>query len=169
MNNQDILEKTIEISKANTFHATYAAFVDFSRPANEHRFFLINVPLRKIEYEWFTSHGKGSGELNKAVKFSNIPNSRMSSLGLYTTNDVYNGKYGPSLRLVGKDKTNDNAERRHIVMHRSNYVSTDYMRSHPYPGRSWGCITLDPKYADENINKLREGSIVFAYADGMKI
>lgn len=164
MDINSILIKSLLLAKEYTPRAEYMAFVDFSRDASLHRFFLINLKAKVIEYDWYTSHGSGSGSLVEATKFSNTPNSRMSSKGLLKTGNTYQGKYGLSLKLHGLEKgVNDNVERRSIVIHRSAYVSRNYMKSHHYPGRSWGCITLDPDRADDVINKLKDGSLVYIY------
>lgn len=166
MEDHQILKEALRLAAKHTPQATYIAFVDFSRPANEHRFFLINVDDRNIEYSWYTSHGKGSGELDKAVKFSNVPESKCSSKGLMKTAETYHSsKFGYALRLNGLEKgVNDHVRQRAIVVHPSKYVSQSYMEDHEYPGRSWGCITLDPAYSVQIIDKIKGGSILYIHA-----
>jgi hypothetical protein len=158
-----ILSQALTLSKLHTPNAKYAAVVDFTRRANQHRFFLINVDDKKIEYSWFTSHGTGSGPLEKCERVSNVPESKCSSKGIIKTAETYfSSKFGYALRLDGLEKgVNDHVRKRAIVMHPSKYVSETYMKTHQFPGRSFGCVTLDPGVSKEVIDKLKNGSILF--------
>ena len=159
---KDILAKTLALAQVHTPAANYAAYIDFSRTADKHRFFLVNLNNKNIEYSWYTSHGSGSGGPERATKFSNINMSRQSSKGLLKTGEIYTGKYGRSLKLHGQEPgVNDNVESRVIVIHSSTYVSSKYMLTQQWPGRSWGCITLEPAKKEEIIDKLKNGSIVY--------
>lgn len=164
MDNSLILKKSLALAQQHTPNAKYMAFVDFSRMANESRFFLINLKDKRIDYEWYTTHGKSSGGLAKAVAFSNVPNSNKSSKGLMKTKSTYYGKNGYSLRLEGLEPgINDNVESRAIVIHPSNYVSIDYMNNNQFPGRSLGCICLEPSKSGDIIDKLQNGSLVYVH------
>ena len=46
------------------------------------------------------AHGRGSGD-NPTTRFSNLPGSHQSSLGLFRTSETYVGHNGYSLRLEG--------------------------------------------------------------------
>src|SRR3990167_7707842 len=48
-------------------------------------------------------HGKNSGEAN-ATSFSNDPSSLKSSIGVFLTSDIYDGKHGRSLRIQGLER-----------------------------------------------------------------
>lgn len=140
-------------------------FVDFSRSADQHRLFIVNVVTGDIVYSHYTTHGKGSGGPAKAVRFSNVPMSLCSSKGLYRCAEPYYGKYGYSLRLDGLEKgVNDNARRRAIVMHGSDYVTTAYVNKYGYPGRSWGCITFPKAVRQAVVDKLKNGSYLYVHA-----
>lgn len=162
MENKKIIELGVRLSQEHAPKAKYAVVVDFTKTANVHRLFLIDVDNKSIEYSWYTSHGAGSGGLAKAVAFSNVPNSHKSSKGLMKTKGTYMGKHGYSLRLEGLEKgLNDNVEDRVIVIHPAEYVSADYMNENQYPGRSHGCITLDPEKSARIIDKIENGSVVY--------
>lgn len=165
MEDHQILKECVRLSRKHFPNFTYAAWVDFSRPANQHRFFLINVDEELIEDSWYTSHGKGSGTREKAVRFGNEIGSGMSSLGMMKTAETYDSrKFGYALKLDGLEKgTNDQVRNRAVVMHRSWYVSKEYMSEKDTPGMSLGCITLDPDKATVIINKLKGGSMVYVY------
>lgn len=165
MNRLTILSKTLKLGDNYTPNANYAAFVDFSRPANQHRFFLINLKKKEIEYSWFTSHGRNSGiRSGKNLKFSNKRMSLMSSKGLFKCSETYysNKFKGLSLRLDGLEPgINSNARSRAVVIHPSSYVSINYMSKNEFPGRSWGCVTLEPSKSTEIVKKLANGSILY--------
>lgn len=159
-------EEIINLAKSLNAQGRVLAIVDFSRPAKQHRFFLIDNNSFEILYSGFTSHGSGSGPLTDARVFSNVPNSLKSSKGRMKTGKTYFGKHGYSRRLIGLEPgINDNVERRAIVIHPADYADPDYVRKHGNPGRSWGCITLEPKKSKEIIDLLEEGSTVYVYTN----
>lgn len=167
MKDRQILIEGLKLGREHTPNANWLAYVDFTRAADEHRFFLINLKENKIEYSWFTSHGSGSGNRSGLnLKFSNKWMSRMSSKGLYKCAETYYSyKFkGLSLRLDGLEPgINSAARKRAIVMHQSSYVSEQYMSSNKLPGRSWGCITLNPKDSEGIVKKLANGSVLYIH------
>ena len=106
-------------------------------------------------YRELVAHGDGSGE-DMAARFSNEPDTHMSSLGLFLTGDTYIGKHGYSLRLKGLDAGfNDRSYERAIVMHGAPYVSRAFIRSRGRLGRSWGCPALREGIARQMIDRVR--------------
>jgi hypothetical protein len=88
------------------------------------------------------THGSGSDPDadGKAQRFSNEPDSHMTSLGLYRIAERYEGKHGISRRLDGLfQRFNSNARERAVVLHPSDYVNPDRV------GRSQGCPAVNPK------------------------
>ena len=165
MTNDEIIYKAIALKKKHNFKGHHICIIDFSRPANQHRLFVVNVKPNAgapyIKYSSHTSHGRNSGDIYKATQFSNVIMSKKSSKGLYKTGVVYYGKYGKSLKLHGLEKgINDHAYVRAIVIHPSNYNTPEYVRRHGYPGRSWGCITLYPRDSSMIIDWLKNGSLL---------
>lgn len=165
MTRQEILELGLKIGQEHTPTANWAAIVDFTAPAHQHRFFLIDLHNKSIAYSWFTTHGSGSGPRDgKHLQFSNRHNSHMSSIGLYRCAETYwSHKFkGLSLRLDGLSKKLNTAARgRAIVMHPSSYVSKEYMRKNRTPGRSWGCICLEPSESEKIVKRLANGSMLY--------
>jgi len=124
---------------------------------------VFDVPTRRVLFHELVAHGEGSGE-NQAVSFSNRPGSRQSSLGLMRTEDTYVGSQGYSLRLTGLEPgVNDRARERHIVMHGADYVSPQTAASLGRLGRSWGCPALPRATSRRVIDRIKGGSVVFAY------
>ena len=137
--------------------------IDYSKPSTEKRLWVYDLSRRSLLYEELVAHGQGSGA-NLPTAFSNTPESRQSSLGLFVTEGTYIGQNGYSLRLNGLDRGfNDLARERAIVMHGAPYVSAAIASAQGRLGRSWGCPALREAIATELIDRVKGGSLVFAY------
>ncbi|MCX6293990.1 MAG: murein L,D-transpeptidase catalytic domain family protein, partial [Sphingobacteriales bacterium] len=116
-------------------------------------------------FNTYVAHGQNSGYA-MAEKFSNKASSLQSSLGFYETSSTYLGKHGYSLKLEGLEKgINDNAMERSIVMHGASYVSEGIIKIKGYLGRSWGCPAVPEKYSKPIIDKIKNGTCIFIYAN----
>jgi len=137
--------------------------IDYTKPSTERRLWVFDLVHTRILFEELTAHGKNSGD-NQAVRFSNAPNSLMSSLGAFLTGDTYIGKHGLSLRLQGLEKGfNDNSMERAIVIHAAAYISDAIARNKGRIGRSWGCPAVRPEISRRLIEAVRGGTLVLAY------
>lgn len=138
--------------------------IDYSLPSTEPRLWVLDLAHGKVLFHELVAHGSGSGE-KIATRFSNVNESRATSLGLFLTGETYEGGKGYSLKLKGLDDgINDRAEARHIVMHGAWYVSADHARQYGMLGRSWGCPALPLQDAKPVIDTIKDGSFVFAYS-----
>lgn len=136
---------------------------DFSKASSEKRLFVIDMEEGKILFHTLVAHGRNSG-LNYATQFSNKPESNKSSLGFYRTMQTYYGGKGYALRLEGLEKgINDKAYERAIVLHGSDYVSSQFANSNGYLGRSLGCPAVPTKETKAIINSIKNGSLLFIY------
>jgi hypothetical protein len=137
--------------------------IDYSRPSAEPRLWVLDLEHSAIRFRTLVAHGRGSG-LRRAVAFSNVPESKQSSLGLFRTGETYEGEHGYSLRLVGLEAgVNDLAYERNIVIHGADYATAEFAARHGRLGRSWGCPALDPAVHRELIDAIRDGTALFAY------
>jgi L,D-transpeptidase catalytic domain len=137
--------------------------IDYSRPSTEPRLFVVDVASSRVLFREHVAHGRGSGE-NATERFSNLPQSHMTSLGVFRAGDAYNGAHGLSLHLEGLEpEFNDRARERAIVMHGADYVSAAMIASQGRLGRSWGCPAVRPAIAKALIDAIRDGSLVVAY------
>jgi hypothetical protein len=137
--------------------------IDYSLPSTEPRLWVLDLGRGKVLFHELVAHGRGTGE-NYATRFSNTPDSRQTSLGLFLTGGTYHGGNGYSLRLSGLDAgLNDRAEARAIVMHGAWYVSPEQARSQGRLGRSWGCPALSEAMAPKVIDTIKGGSFLFSY------
>ena len=151
---------SIELTNKNLL-----SIIDYSKPSNEKRFFIIDVENHKLLYQTLVAHGKKSGFLN-ATKFSNKIGSYKSSLGFFRTCNSYFGIRGFSLKLEGLEKgINDNARQRGIIIHGANYVDERLANGNGIIGRSWGCPAVSKKLSKEIINLLKGGSLLYIYAN----
>jgi hypothetical protein len=137
--------------------------IDYSRPSTAPRLWVFDLETRELLYEELVAHGEGSGG-NLPTQFSKTDDSHQSSLGLFVTEDTYVGRNGYSLRLNGLDRGfNDRARERAIVMHGAPYVSAALAQVQGRLGRSWGCPALREAVARDLIDRVKGGSLVFAY------
>lgn len=137
--------------------------IDFSKPSNEKRFFVIDLKSDKILFHSLVSHGKNTG-IQYARYFSNKMNSHMSSIGFYVTRNTYLGENGYSLQLDGVEKGfNDNAKNRAVVIHGAAYADEAIIKKQGYLGRSHGCPALPRGIVKQVIEKIKDGNMIFAY------
>jgi hypothetical protein len=143
--------------------ASLLTIIDYSLPSTEKRLWVIDVAKRQILFHELVAHGQNSGEAY-AVDFSNRPGSRQSSLGLFRTEDVYDGGHGESLRLIGLEPgINDRAEERRIVMHGAVYVNERVVQRFGKLGRSWGCPAVDRAVFPQILRYIKDGTGLFVY------
>lgn len=137
--------------------------IDFSRPSTEPRLWVFDLASHALLFEELVAHGRNTGE-NLATRFSNRSGSNMSSLGTFRTAESYVGANGYSLRLDGLEPgINDLARDRAIVIHGAPYVGPEIARAQGRLGRSLGCPAVRPAIARQLIDRIRGGSVVFAY------
>lgn len=137
--------------------------IDFSKPSNEERFFIFDLKNKKLIMHSLVAHGKNSGII-LPQEFSNIPYSNKSSLGLYLTGEIYNGRHGRSLRLDGMNEgLNTNARKRAVVIHGASYVSYSYINKNGRLGRSFGCPAVPVNKCNLIIDLIKNGSCIFIY------
>ncbi len=144
--------------------ASVLTIVDFTKPSFEKRLWVIDLKNGHVLMHMHVAQGRDTGAVY-ATRFSNSPGSHESSPGLFTTQDVYDGKHGESLRVNGLEKgVNSNALGRAVVIHPAPYVTPSFIKQNGYAGRSWGCFAVNPAKADKFIDLVKGGSVFFAYA-----
>jgi hypothetical protein len=137
--------------------------IDYSLPSVEPRLWVFDVATGKVLYKELVAHGRNTGE-NMATHFSDTPESRQSSIGLFVADETYVGSNGYSLRLDGLERGfNARARERAIVMHGAAYVNASLAASQGRIGRSWGCPALREAIARQVIDTVRGGGVIFSY------
>lgn len=143
--------------------ATRLAVIDYSLPSSTPRLWVFDLARHRLLYHELVAHGKGSGD-ETARYFSNYDGTHASSLGLFYTQNTYQGHNGYSLRLAGLDRGfNDSALKRAIVLHGAPYVSARNVQEYGKLGRSWGCPAVSKAMARPIIDVLKGGQFVFSY------
>ncbi len=149
-----------DVRRRGLRNLNYLTVIDYTQHSRNERFFLIDMRTGSVSTE-VVSHGVGSDGNHDgyAEAFSNTSGSKMTSLGFFTTDHTYYGSNGYSLVLDGLDSTNSRARSRAIVIHGADYVVNGASKQ----GRSWGCPALPRSVSDQIIDKIKGGSLVFAY------
>lgn len=155
LNNQ--LEEVKKLINSNSkYNKEIAFFIDMEIQSGKNRFFIYDIKNDKIIDEGLVAHGSGSETgIPGKLKFSNINNSRCTSLGKYSIGNHYYGQYGKSYKLHGLDKTNNNAFDRSIVLHE--FWAVPYEEQDKNICNSYGCPMVNEKYF-ERIEKIIDNS-----------
>lgn len=144
------------------------AIIDFSKPSNEKRLWILDLETKKYILEDYVSHGKNSGD-KYSNKFSNVLNSYQSSIGLFKGSEPYYGRNGYSLRLDGLERGwNDKARERNIVIHSASYVDESFIKKTGRAGRSHGCPAVSKNSLNDVIDNLKDGQYIFKYYPDQK-
>lgn len=139
--------------------------VDFTKASREKRMWVIDLNAKKVLFNTLVAHGRNTGN-DRAEKFSNKPNSNMSSLGFYVTDKTYYGKHGLSLKLQGLDEGfNTNAMARAIVVHGADYATADFIKQYGRLGRSLGCPALPTEISKEVIQTIKNESVLYVHSN----
>lgn len=150
----------------------YAIIVNFSRSSGKHRFFVCDLKKRSIIASSLCAHGTGKGSTSRQPVFSNKVGSNCSSLGHYKITGKHRMSTSglPSYKLIGFDKSNNNAEQRGIFIHSAKLISMFRWGIYPFhlpmdKRISSGCFAIDTEMMD-TIGKLlqKEKKSILLYA-----
>lgn len=130
--------------------------VDFSRPMEQERLFVVDLDSNRIIKSTKVCHGKGSGMTSVPLVFSNTIDSKQSSLGFMKTAETYKGSFGYSMKVDGLEKVNNNTRKRSIIFHNSEVQLTPW---------SWGCFSIPEKDCKEVIDLTKNGSLIYAFSN----
>ncbi len=173
------VKATDQMTTLNFKNDRYLGIVDYTQPSTEKRFYLLNLKTGEVE-KHYVSHGRFSG-FNWAQSFSNDLDSQKSSLGIFITGEIYKSRtfQSPAMKVYGLEATNFNAFSRSIVIHQADYASPQFIENlkqkfqqtnekkySPRLGRSLGCFAFDPEVAQQIIQKLRGGALIYSYVKG---
>ena len=135
---------------------TRVIVVDFTRPLEQERLFVVDIKSHKIIKSARVCHGVGSGRVSIPQKFSNDEGSKMSCKGVMRTAETYYGAWGYSMKVDGLEHgINSNARARAIIFHNADHQSAFW---------SWGCFSMPGKDYKEVINLTKGGSLIFAFS-----
>ena len=155
--------RTCAIDRGAASADSRLAVIDYSLPSTQRRLWVFDLQAARLLFNEFVAHGRGSGD-NVASRFSNTEGSLESSLGLFSTAETYIGDNGYSLRMDGLEPgVNDNARSRALVIHGAWYVDPLLALKQGRLGRSLGCPALRPAVANQVIDSIKMGQLIFAY------
>jgi hypothetical protein len=146
---------------ARIAHLDVVAVADFAQASSHPRFHLVDTASGRIT-SLLVAHGRGSDPTHTGwlSRFSNAAGSDCTSEGDFLTAADYVGGHGRSMRLIGLDASNNNAEARAIVVHSAPYVSADILRAHGVLGRSEGCFALSAADLPQVLQRLGPGRLL---------
>jgi hypothetical protein len=140
--------------------------VDFQKFSGDARLYEVDLIGGRVT-AFRTSHGRGSDPEHSgfARRFSNEPESYMSSVGAYATAGAgWGPAQGPNVLLDGLEYTNNLARDRAIIVHGADYAEPTFLEREGKLGRSYGCFST----AHADLPMLRErmgqGRLLFAFA-----
>lgn len=161
----DIAFRYLKTHKSVFHNTRFMTIIDYTKPSYMKRMYIVDLRTGDVERH-LVAHGKNSG-LIFATDFSNSVDSLKSCKGFFVTGEEYQGSHGKSLVLYGLEKgVNDNALKRGIVMHGAEYVSLRSIRCNGGRlGLSWGCPAVSLKEIDSIVDRIKNGSLLYIYAD----
>jgi len=152
-------------NKSSFRNKNYITVVDLGARSDKFRLFVVNVTDGSVE-RYHTTHGRGDGPKEDADGFApgfgNVPSSGKSSLGFVRTAEVYSGTFNRAIRLDGLSTTNSKMRSRFIVFHGWD----DTREANVIQAQTHGCITMDWAYKDRVLDRIKEGSLLYAGRSG---
>ncbi len=139
----------------------YISMIDFTQHSSRDRLYIVDTHSGRVD-SLVVAHGRGSDPDRNgyAQYFSNRRNSKMSSLGSYIVGETYqSAKHGKALKMDGLERTNSAARARGVTMHGAKYVYNGQSRQ----GMSWGCTAISTSWMGKAIQRLANGSFLYAY------
>ncbi len=140
--------------------------VDFTKFSGDERLYEVDLHGGSVTL-MRTSHGKGSDPSHTgfAQRFSNTPESHMSSVGSYATAGAnYGAQQGPNVLLDGLEYTNNLARERAIIIHGADYADPAFLAREGKLGRSYGCFSVAHADLPTLRERMGEGRLLFAWA-----
>ena len=134
-------------AKAKNYNTELVFLMDMTLPSGKNRFFVYNILKDEVVAASLVTHGFGSNkyENDDPLEFSNVPESKKTSLGRYSIGKSYFGQFGLAYKLYGLDSTNDKAFARDIVLHSHKRIP-DKETFPDYIIVSSGCPTVSPAF-----------------------
>ena len=160
--------EAVEYAKRHNLSCNYVLLLDYSIPSGTPRLFVWDTEKNRIVARTYVMHGLGGGSTAEQPVFSNKVGSGCSSLGKFKVTKLHGSKLKRSYRLKGLERSNSNAFRRGIMIHRSKWVDTwcknTYIPLHEPSCQ--GCITVSSKgmdYLEGLINSEARPLLLWSY------
>lgn len=159
---QKAQEAKVFVAK-NNMNADWCMLLDFSYDLYTRRLLIYDLKKDSIISRELVSHGNGRGSTPAQPVFSNEVGSNCSSLGKYRVGKRAYSNWGIHVhyKLHGLEATNNNAYKRIVVLHSSQYAYCDDPTS-----ASNGCpIVCDDvmRYLDDKLSKATKPTLLWIY------
>lgn len=148
--------------KQNALNEDFYFLVDLSVHSGKNRFFVYDFKQKKIVDQNLVTHGTcdvfgDNPKMFEQVKYSNKLDSHCSASGKYKVGKRDYSAWGIKIKywLKGLETTNDNAEKRVVVLHSWEAVS-DKEIFPDYSPLSWGCPAVSDNFMEKLDNRLKE-------------
>ena len=140
--------------------------VDFQKFSGDARLYEVDLIGGRVT-AFRTCHGRGSDPEHSgfARRFSNTPESYMSSVGAYATAGAgWGSQQGPNVLLDGLEYSNNMARERAIIVHGADYADPEFLAREGKLGRSYGCFSTAHTDLPMLRERMGEGRLLFAMA-----
>ncbi|MFC0632558.1 murein L,D-transpeptidase catalytic domain-containing protein [Brevundimonas balnearis] len=147
-------------------HRDRIYLVDFKKFSGDERLYEVDMVSGAVTV-FRTTHGRGSDPAHTgfAERFSNEPDSHMSSVGAYATaGPNWGPQQGANVLLDGLEYTNNLARDRAIIVHGADYADPDFLAREGKLGRSYGCFSVAHADLQPLRERMGEGRLLFAWA-----
>ena len=134
-------------ARKHHLNTDYVLLLDYSIPSGTPRLFVWSHDGHQVVARTYAMHGLGGGSTAERPVFSNKVGSKCSSLGKFKVLKTHGTTLKRSYRLQGLERSNSNAFRRGIMIHRSTWVDKWCKRKYiPLHGPSCqGCVTVSSR------------------------
>ena len=164
------LTNAMSFCKKNQLDTTIAFFVDMSIHSGKKRFFIVDLQKEKIVLSSLCCHGFGKGSTENSPVYSNEIGSNCTSLGKYQTGVRAFSNWGINIhyKMKGLEKTNNNSNKRIIVLHSYDPISEEEIYPEHLPlGWSKGCPVISNKMmiqVDKLLKERKKSVLLWIYA-----
>jgi len=129
----------------NNFNTEICFLINFKIASGKKRFFVYNMVTDSVWDQGLVAHGRCNERWLEEIKYGNEIGCGCSSRGRYKIGYPYKGRFGLAYKLVGLDKSNNNAYNRFIVLHAHECVPE--VEAYPLPiCQSDGCPTVSLQF-----------------------
>jgi L,D-transpeptidase catalytic domain len=147
-NTAEIAKKALLFCKNNAFNTEFCLLADMSIHSGRNRLFLWKFDKNEAVYSFLVGHGCGNspwgqdGSKDRPM-FSNLNDSHLSSLGKYKIGARGYSNWGINIKylLHGLEATNNNAQKRIVVLHSWEQMAEEEVYPIGSP-EGWGCPTV---------------------------
>ena len=132
----------------NKFNTSIFFLIDMNIESGRNRFFVFDVKKDSVIMQGLVTHGRCNQSWLNGRKFGNEPGCGCTSLGKYKIGYNYSGRFGLAYKLYGLDTTNNNAFKRHVVLHAHECVPEQEVFPDPIC-QSDGCPTVSSGFLSQ--------------------